>query len=68
MSLKRCIALSLILGLAGALAAYALAWGFLTFHPELGIDAGRGHTLALWVAPVAFLVSLIYFATRSRQP
>lgn len=67
MALKRYLVLSLLLGLAGGLAAYALAWGFLTTHPELGMEPARGRSIALWVAPLVSLGSLIYFATRSRQ-
>jgi len=67
MATKRYLVLSLLLGLAGGLAAYALAWGFLTSHPELGVDAGRSRAMALWVAPVVFLGSLIYFATRRQR-
>jgi len=67
MTLKRYLALSLVLGVAAGLAAYALAWGFFTTHPELGIEPARGRLMALCVAPLAFLASLIYFATRKRQ-
>jgi len=64
MVIKR-VALSLLLGVAGGLAAYFLAWGLFTTHPELGMEPGRGRVIALWVAPVVFLASLIYFAARS---
>ncbi|MBZ5657542.1 MAG: hypothetical protein LAO56_19925 [Acidobacteriia bacterium] len=67
MAFKRNLALSLLLGLAGGLAAYALAWGLFTTHPELGMEPSSGCTIALWVAPLIFLVSLIYFAARNRD-
>jgi hypothetical protein len=67
MAIKHSLCLSLLLGLAGGLAAYALAWGLFTTHPELGMEPGSGRTIALWVAPLIFLGSLIYFAARSRQ-
>lgn len=67
MALKRYLVLSLLLGLAGGLAAYALAWGFFATHPELGMEPARARALALCIAPLVFLGSLIYFATRSRQ-
>lgn len=66
MAFKRNLALSLLLGLAGGLAAYALAWGLFTTHPELGMEPDSGRAIALWVAPIIFLGSLIYFATRNR--
>jgi hypothetical protein len=65
MAFKRNLALSLLLGLGGGLAAYALAWGLFTTHPELGMEPASGRSIALWVAPLIFLGSLIYFATRN---
>jgi len=67
MAFKRNLALSLLLGLGGGLAAYALAWGLFTTHPELGMEAASGRSIALWVAPLVFLGSLIYFAARNRD-
>jgi len=67
MAFKRNLALSLLLGLAGGLAAYALAWGLFVTHPELGMEAGSARWIALWAAPLIFLGSLIYFATRKRD-
>jgi hypothetical protein len=64
MAFKRNLALSLLLGLGGGLAAYALAWGLFITHPELGMEPASGRALALWVAPLVFLGSLIYFAMR----
>ena len=67
MAFKRNLALSLVLGLGGGLAAYALAWGLFTTHPELGMEPASGRSIALWVAPLIFLGSLIYFAARNRD-
>ena len=67
MAFKRNLMLSLLLGLAGGLAAYALAWGLFTTHPELGMEPASGRAIALWVAPLVFLGSLIYFAARNRN-
>ena len=67
MAFKRNLVLSLLLGVGGGLAAYALAWGLFTTHPELGMEPGSGRAIALWVAPLIFLGSLIYFAARNRQ-
>jgi len=67
MAFKRNLALSLLLGLGGGLAAYALAWGLFTTHPELGMEPASGRSIALWVAPLIFLGSLIYFAARNRD-
>ncbi len=67
MAFKRNLALSLLLGLGGGLAAYALAWGLFTTHPELGMEPASGRAIALWVAPLIFLGSLIYFAVRNRD-
>lgn len=67
MAFKRNLALSLLLGLGGGLAAYALAWGLFTTHPELGMEPASGRSIALWVAPLVFLGSLIYFAARNRD-
>jgi hypothetical protein len=67
MAFKRNLALSLLLGLGGGLAAYALAWGLFTTHPELGMEPANGRAIALWVAPLLFLGSLIYFAARKRD-
>ena len=67
MAFKRNLVLSLLLGVGGGLAAYALAWGLFTTHPELGMEPGSGRVIALWVAPLIFLGSLIYFADRNRQ-
>ena len=56
---------SLLLALAGGLAAYALTWGLFTTHPELGMETERAFAIAAWTAPVVFLGSLIYFAVRA---
>jgi hypothetical protein len=66
MAFKRILTLSVLLGLGGGLAAYALAWGLFTTHPELGMEPASGRGIALWVAPLIFLGSLGYFATRNR--
>lgn len=67
MAFKRNLMLSLLLGVGGGLAAYALAWGLFTTHPELGMEPASGRSIALWVAPLIFLGSLIYFAARNRE-
>jgi len=67
MPFKRSLMLSLVLALAGALSAYILAWGLFTTHPELGMEPASGLAISLWVAPLIFLGSLIYFATRKRR-
>lgn len=67
MAFKRNLALSLLLGLGGGLAAYALAWGLFTTHPELGMEPASSRSIALWIAPLIFLGSLIYFAARNRD-
>jgi hypothetical protein len=67
MAFKRNLALSLLLGLGGGLAAYALAWGLFTTHPELGMEPANGRAIAVWAAPLIFLSSLIYFAARNRD-
>jgi hypothetical protein len=67
MGFKRNLALSLLLGLGGGLAAYALAWGLFTTHPELGMEPANGRAIAVWAAPLIFLASLIYFAARNRD-
>ena len=67
MAFKRSLALSLLLGLAGGLAAYALAWSLFVTHPELGMEPGSGRAIALWVAPLVFLGSLVYFAVKNRD-
>ena len=67
MAFKRNLVLSLLLGLAGGLAAYALAWGLFTTHPELGMEPASGRAISFWVAPLVFLGSLIYFAARNRD-
>lgn len=67
MAFKRNLALSLLLGLGGGLAAYALAWGLFTTHPELGMEPASGRAIAFWVAPLIFLGSLIYFVVRKRD-
>lgn len=67
MAFKRCLVLSLLLGLAGGVGAYILAWGFFSTHPELGVGSTTAHSIALWSAPVVFFCSLIYFAARSRK-
>jgi len=64
MGVKR-VVLSLLLGVAGGLSAYFLAWGLFTTHAELGMEPGKERMIALWVAPIVFLASLIYFAARS---
>jgi hypothetical protein len=67
MAFKRNLVLSLLLGLAGGLAAYALAWGLFVTHPELGTEPASGRAIALWVVPLVFLGSLIYFAVKNRD-
>ncbi|HYM74534.1 MAG TPA: hypothetical protein VE377_01035 [Candidatus Dormibacteraeota bacterium] len=66
MVLKR-IGLSLVLGLAAGLAAYFIAWGFFTTHPELGLEPASGRTIALWVSLIGFLASLTYLSVKGRQ-
>jgi hypothetical protein len=67
MTFKRNLVVSLLLGLAGGLSAYALAWGLFTTHPELGMEPASGRAIALWVTPLTFLGSLIYFSARSHH-
>ncbi|MFY9561489.1 MAG: hypothetical protein WAQ52_14745 [Terriglobales bacterium] len=67
MAFKRNLVLSLVLGIAGGLAAYALAWGLFTTHQELGMDSRNALTIAAWTAPLVFLGSLIYFAIRASE-
>ncbi len=67
MAFKRNLVLSLAMGIAGGLAAYALAWGLFTTHPELGMESRSALTIAAWTAPLVFLGSLIYFAVRSSE-
>ena len=67
MAFKRNLALSFALGIAGGLAAYALAWGLFITHPELGMEPRSALTVAAWTAPFVFLRSLIYFAVRASE-
>ena len=67
MTFKRNLALSSLLGLAGGLCAYILAWGLFTTHPEVGMEPASGRTIALWVAPHIFFGSMIYFGISVRQ-
>jgi hypothetical protein len=67
MAFKRNLVLSVALGIAGGLAAYALAWGLFTTHPELGMESGSALTIAAWTAPLVFVGSLIYFAVHEGQ-
>jgi hypothetical protein len=67
MAFKRNLILSVALGIAGGLAAYALAWGLFTTHPELGMESRNALTIAAWAAPLVFLGSVIYFAVREGQ-
>ena len=67
MSLQRNLLLSSALGVAGGLAAYALAWGLFATHPELGMESNSALAIAAWTAPVVFLGSLIYFGIRSHR-
>ena len=62
---KRNFAISVALGIAGGLVAYALAWGLFTTHQELGMDSKSAITIAAWAAPIIFVVSLIYLSARS---
>lgn len=67
MTFKRNLVLSVAIGIAGGLAAYALAWGLFTTHPEVGIESKSALTIAVWTAPLVFLGSLIYFGVRNGQ-
>ena len=67
MAYKRNFVLSVAMGIAGGVAAYALAWGLFTTHPELGMESRNALTIAAWAAPLVFLGSLIYFAVREGQ-
>jgi hypothetical protein len=67
MTFKRNLVLSAVTGIAGGFAAYALAWGLFTTHPELGMESSSALTIAAWAAPLVFLGSLIYFAVREGQ-
>lgn len=66
MAFKRNLVLSLLLGIGGGLAAYVLAWGLFTTHPELGMEVGSALSIAVWTAPLFFVGSLVYFAVRKR--
>ena len=66
MSFKRNLVLSLLMGIGGGLAAYVLAWGLFTTHPELGMEVGSALSIAVWTAPLIFMGSLVYFAVRKR--
>lgn len=63
--LKRNLLLSITYAVGTSLAAYALAWGLFTTHEELGIPPGAALTIAAWILPIAFLLSVIIFAARS---
>jgi len=65
MAFKRNFIVSLLLGVGGGLAAYALAWGLFTTHQELGMDSRNALAIAAWTAPVVFVASLFYFAVRN---
>jgi hypothetical protein len=67
MTFKRNLVLSLLLGLAGGVSAYVLAWGLFTTHPELGVEPASGRAIALWVTPLIFLGSIVYFGTGTRH-
>jgi lipopolysaccharide export LptBFGC system permease protein LptF len=67
MAFKRNLVFSFALGIAGGLAAYALAWGLFTTHQELGMEPKSALTIAAWTAPLVFLGSLIYFALRASE-
>lgn len=67
MGFKRNLILSLLLGLAGGIAAYALAWGLFTTHPELGMESGSARMIAAWTVPLVLLGSLIYFFVREGE-
>jgi hypothetical protein len=67
MKFKRNLVLSAVTGIGGGLAAYALAWGLFTTHPELGMESRSAITIAIWAAPLVFVGSLIYFAVREGQ-
>jgi hypothetical protein len=67
MQFRRNLVFSLLLGVGGGFAAYALAWGLFTTHPELGMEVDSALSIAAWTAPLFFLGSLIYFAVRSGQ-
>jgi hypothetical protein len=67
MSFQRNLVLSLALGAAAGLAAYALAWGLFATHPELGMESKHALIIAEWAAPLVFVGSLIYFALRSGE-
>jgi hypothetical protein len=67
MAFKRNLVLSVAIGIAGGLAAYALAWGLFTTHPELGMESRNALTIAAGAAPLIFLGSLIYFAVRDGE-
>ncbi len=62
---KKQLGWSVLLGVAGGVAAYALAWGLFTTHPEIGMDPRSARAVALWAAPLVFLASLIYFGVRA---
>ena len=67
MAFTRNLVLSIALGIAGGLAAYALAWGLFTTHPELGMESRNAVTIAAWAGPLIFLGSLVYFALRAGE-
>jgi len=67
MNLKSILVRSLLLGLAGGLSAYVLAWGFFTTHPEVGMEPASARSIAFWAVPLVFVGSVIYFGASNRR-
>lgn len=56
---------SLLWGAAAGLAIFALCYGFLTVHQELGVSPNISFPLALLAFALAAAVALIYFRLRT---
>lgn len=63
-TLKSNLVRSLLLALASSLFVYALLWGLVATHPELGIPSRADIETALWTFPLVLCGSLLVFAAK----
>jgi uncharacterized BrkB/YihY/UPF0761 family membrane protein len=55
------------ISVAAAIAAYALFYGFLIAHQELGVHASTAYRIAILVFLLSLLISWIYFRAKATR-
>jgi hypothetical protein len=62
--LRRNLLRSFLWGVGLSIAAYALTWGLVTTHEELGISTRAAVSVALWTFPIVFACSALFYIVK----